>query len=188
MAAAPWREAASACGTGGSKEPQQPHGARETNPSLHCPVALKPQPGRGGGRCPHGLALEPGQRSTGPAWRGSPPAQGRGHSTRACCPWLGTQPSLQDTGDHVRNSSIGQARLLWAMEGRPAGHCVRGLRRPRPRALPGMGTAAPQDHGRMRGTWMSCRALGCTTCLLPKAGRQPKVDTRDVSLESGPAH
>jgi hypothetical protein len=34
------------------------------------------------------------------------PAQGGGYSTRAHCPRLGTLPSLEDTGDHDKNSSI----------------------------------------------------------------------------------
>lgn len=33
------------------------------------------------------------------------PGGGR-HSTRARCPWLGLLPSLEDTGDHDKNSSI----------------------------------------------------------------------------------
>lgn len=52
-------------------------------------------------------------------------------------------PSLQDTGDHVRNSSSGQPRL-------PLGPLGEGPEEPSPRELPGGGTAAPQDHGRRR--------------------------------------
>lgn len=55
---------------------------------------------------PCSLALEPGQRNAGPVRRRLCSTQGGRHSTRVHCPWLGTLPSLKDTGDHDKNSSI----------------------------------------------------------------------------------
>lgn len=57
--------------------------------SLHCPVALKPQLGRGEGSCPCSWALESGQRNAGPMWRKALPCLRRRTQHKGTLPTAG---------------------------------------------------------------------------------------------------
>lgn len=109
----PLGEATSAGSIGGFKEPftflraeeeEEPCWARETKFTLSC--SFKNTAGHA--QRVGASAVWP-RRQSGVMWglcgEGRSPAQG-GHSTRAHCPRLGMLPSLKDTGDHDKNSSI----------------------------------------------------------------------------------
>lgn len=132
------------------EEEQQPCWTRETKFTLSCSFKTT---ARQGGRAdaPTVWPWSQGGRAQGLPGEGLCLPRGQ-HSTRAHCPRLGTLPSLKDTGDHVKNSSIGQPS-----------RCTRGQRRRwlSLRVPPGARTAATRSHGRMRAR-AGCTAPGCT--------------------------